>query len=325
MRKTKDALVLAVDLGGTKIRVAIISERMQVLAREHHDTLADEGPKAVVGRIFAAIDRLLRSNEVSPGQLGSISLAAAGAIDIEQGLVTSSPNLPGWRNVPLRDMVAEKYGVTTFLIHDANAAALGEQRLGAGRGVKNLVYLTVSTGIGGGIIVDGQLYSGARGGAGEIGHMTIDVNGPLCSCGNTGCLEVLASGKAVAREAVRRINSGEQSSLTEMVAGNLATITAEKVSLAAENGDPLANAVITQAATYLGVGLVNVVNIFNPEMIIIGGGLSKMGDRLLKPARQVVQARAFALSAQTVRMVTAQLGDDAGLLGAAIFALSQKP
>jgi glucokinase len=256
-------------------------------------------------------------------QLHSISLAAAGAIDIDKGLVTLSAHLPGWHDIPLRDMVKEKYRVNTFLINDASAAALGEHHFGVGRGVNNFVLLTLGTGIGGGVIINGELYSGPCGSAGEIGHTTIDVNGPRCSCGNVGCLEVLASGTAVAQEAVRRISQGERSSLTKILNGKVGDITAKEVSLAAQNGDSLALEVISQAATYLGVAMVNLVNIFNPEMIIIGGGMAQMGDLLLDTARQVVKERAFPLSAQAVRIVTAELGDNAGVLGAAIFARQQ--
>jgi len=182
----------------------------------------------------------------------------------------------------------------------------------------------VSTGIGGGIIIDGRLYFGSSGGAGEIGHTTVDVNGPRCNCGNIGCLEMLASGTAVAKEVIKRIRQGERSSLTEIVGGKIENITAEEVSMAAQDGDCLASEVILKAATYLGVGIANLVNIFNPEMIIIGGGMAKMGDLLLNPARQVVRERAFQLSAQAVRIVPAQLGDDAGVLGAAVFAFQQE-
>ena len=314
--------VLAIDLGGTKIIAAIISSK--VVAKEYQLTLAEEGPQSVIKRVLSMIDHLLSLRNLDPSQLDSISIAAAGAIDIEKGLVTLSPNLPGWRDIPLRDMVGEKYGVNTFLINDASAAALGEHHFGAGKGVSNLIMLTVGTGIGGGIIINGKLYLGPSGSAGEIGHMTIDVNGPKCSCGNIGCLERLVSGTAVAEEAIRRLSQGEKSSLTEIVGGKIKSITAEKVSLAAQNGDSLALEVISKAATYLGIGLVNLVNIFNPEMIIIGGGLAKMGDLLLEPARRVVRERAFQLSARLVRIVPAQLGDDAAVLGAAIFARQQK-
>jgi len=320
--KEAEKPVLAIDLGGTKIITAIISSK--VIAKEYQLTLAEEGPQSVIKRELSMIDHILSLRNLDPSQLDSISIAAAGAIDIEKGLVTLSPNLPGWRDIPLRDMVGEKYGINTFLINDASAAALGEHHFGAGKGVSNLIMLTVGTGIGGGIIINGKLYLGPSGSAGEIGHMTIDVNGPKCSCGNIGCLERLVSGTAVAEEAIRRLSQGEKSSLTEIVGGKIKSITAEKVSLAAQNGDSLALEVISKAATYLGIGLVNLVNIFNPEMIIIGGGLAKMGDLLLEPARRVVRERAFQLSARLVRIVPAQLGDDAAVLGAAIFARQQK-
>ncbi len=313
--------VLAIDLGGTKIAAAVI-DGSQVVAREYVPTLAAEGPEAVISRIFTAADRLLGAGKLSVSKLDSVSIAAAGGVS-NDGVITSSPNLPGWSNVPLRDIVRKRYGVDVFVVNDASAAALGEHRLGAGRGTKNLVYLTVSTGIGGGIIINGRLYLGAGGCAGEVGHMTVDINGAGCACGSYGCLEVLASGTAVAKEAIRRIGSGEKSTLAGMV-GKPEDITAEKVAEAARGGDGLAADVIRRAAAALGVGLVNVANIFNPEMIVIGGGMSKMGEMLLAPAREVVMSRAFKLCAQAVRIVPAQLGDDAGLLGAAVFAREQK-
>jgi len=315
--------VLAIDLGGTKIIAAIISNQGRVIAREYYLTLAEEGAQSVINRTLSAIDRLLSLGKIDSSQLNSISIAAAGAINFEKGLVNSSPNLLGWYDIPLKDIIKGKYRVNTLLINDASAATLGEHRFGVGKGVNNLIYLTVSTGIGGGIIINGKLYSGPCGSAGEIGHMTIDVNGPRCSCGNIGCLEMLASGTAVAREAIRRIRQGERSSLTEIVEGEIESITAEKVGVAAQGGDSLALEVILKAANYLGVGMVNLVNIFNPEMIIVGGGMAKMRNLLLDPARQIVRERAFQLPAQAVSIVPAQLGDDAGVLGAAVFAFQQ--
>ena len=326
MQETKksELPVLAIDLGGTKMITAIISNKGQVMAKERCLTLADEGPEAVIKRIFSTVDHLLGLRNLDSSQLDSISIAAPGPLDFDKGLVTSPPNLPGWHDIPLRDIVKEKYKVNTFLINDANAAALGEHHLVAGRGINNLIFLTVGTGIGGGIIINGRLYSGASGSAGEIGHITIDVNGPRCNCGNIGCLEALASGTAVAKEVIKRIRQGERSSLTEIVGGKIENITTEEVSIAAQDGDSLASEVILKAATYLGVGIANLVNIFNPEMIIIGGGMAKMGDLLLNPARQVVRERAFQLPAQAVQIVPARLGDDAGVLGAAVFAFQQE-
>jgi len=321
--RKRELPVLAIDLGGTKIITAIFSGG-QVIAKERCLTLADEGKQSVINRLLSSIDYILSLENIDSSQLGSISIAAAGAIDFERGLITLSPNLPGWHDVLLRDIVKEKYKVNTLLLNDASAAALGEHRFGVGRGVSNLILLTIGTGIGGGIIINGRLYNGPSGSAGEIGHMTIDVNGPKDRCGNIGCLETLASGTAMAREAKRRIAQGERSSLVDMVAGKIEDITAEKIGVAAQNGDTLALDVIAEAGTYLGVGMVNLVNIFNPEMIVVGGGVANLGDLLLDPARQVVRERAVQIAARAVRIVTAQRGDEAGVCGADVFALEQR-
>ena len=316
--------LLAIDLGGTKILAALISAEGKILARKQNPTLADDGAQPVINRILVTIDQLLSQEKISPSQLDSISIAAAGTIDMESGVVTLAPQIPGWRDIPLRDIVQEKYGAKTFLINDASAAALSEHQLGAGKGINNLIYITVSTGIGGGIIIDDKLYFGANGSAGELGHITIDANGPRCTCGNIGCWQMLASGTAVAEEAARRIGQGEGSSLIEITGGKIEKITAEKVEMAARGGDSLAREVILRAATHLGVGMVNLIHIFNPAMIIVGGGMSKMSGLLLQPARQIIRERAHRLSAQAVRIVSSQLGDDAGVLGAAVFARQQR-
>ena len=316
--------VIAIDLGGSKIAVGIVSPKYQILARAHHPTLANEGVDSVINRIVLAVKQISSSNSLALSQLDGIGIAAAGAIDLHKGIVTLSPNLPGWHDVPLGDIISEELNVRTWLINDADAEALGEHRFGIGKGINNLIYLGVGTGIGGAVIIDGKLYIGVCGSAGEIGHMTIDSSGPKCECGNIGCFEMLASGKAMAREATERIGHGERSSLSEIVSDRLANITAKEVALAAQKGDSLATEVISNAATYLGIGLVNLVNIFNPAMIIVGGGVANMGDRLLEPARQMVREKAFPVSAAAVRIVATELGDDAGLLGAAFFAFNQE-
>ncbi len=321
--KKQERPVLAIDIGGTKIAMAIISEQGEVIARQTLPTLASEGPPAVIERILSGIDRLLKAGNLRPSQLSAISLATAGVIDIRKNLVTTSPNLPGWHNVPLRGIIAEKYRIPTYLLNDADAAALGEHHFRAGRRPNTLILLTLGTGIGGGIIIDGRLYLGSTGSAAELGHMVIDVNGPVCACGRNGCLEALASGSAVAREAISRVRRGGLSALIKMVDGKIENITAETVHLAAKEGDELASEVINQAAYYLGIGVVNLINIFNPEMVVIGGSMADMGDLLLQPVRQMVAERAFPLYSQTVQIVPAQLGNDAGLFGAAIFALEQ--
>ncbi len=319
-RKKQKSLVIAVDLGGTKILAALVSRDGRIVARERRLTGAEGGPRVVIDRLCGAIDALLEREKIDISQLQGISVSAAGGIDDKKGVVTKSPNLPGWHDIPLRDMVKERYNLTTFLINDASAAALGEHRFGVARDARNFVLLTIGTGIGGGIVIDGKLYHGAVGSAGELGHMTIDVNGPVCKCGNIGCLEVLASGTAMAEEARRRIKQGEPSILADLVGGNIDTISGKEVGDAAEKGDALALDVIRHAATYLGIGMVNLVNIFNPEMIVVGGGVSSLGELLLAPARRLVQERAFPVSARAVKIVLAKLGNEAGILGAAAYA-----
>ena len=321
---TNQKPVLAVDLGGTKILAAVVLPDGKIISRNYCLTMADEGPEAVSDRILFAVDRAIAQAKLKTSELIGIGIAAAGILDTNRGIVTTSPNLPYWRNVPLRDIVANKSGVATYMINDASAAALGEHRFGAGMGFDNMIYLTVGTGIGGGIIIDGELYSGTDGCAGEVGHMTIEVDGPQCHCGNFGCLEALASGWAVAKSAITHINNGGESSIIELVDGRLESITAETVAVAARRGDRLAADIVSEAAKYLGVGLSNLVNIFNPELIVIGGGLSKMGDMLLKPARKVLRKRAFQLPAGTVRVVRARLGSNAGIIGAAAYVFDQK-
>jgi glucokinase len=245
----------------------------------------------------------------------NIVIAAAGAIDSKNGLVTLSPHIPAWHDLPLAAIVRGKFAADTYLLNDANAAAIGEHRHGAGRGLTDVIFLTVSSGIGGGIIINNEIYEGAGGGAGEIGHMTIDINGPKCPCGSTGCFEVMASGKAMAREAKRRIKAGEDSRLTQIVE-EIENITAREIKEAAETGDVLAVKVINDIAFNLGVGLANVINIFNPEMIIIGGGLANFGEMLLSPARKTAKERAFPYMASIAKIVRGELGDDAGVVGA---------
>ena len=317
-------LIVGVDLGGSKIRVILSDPRGNILALEHRDTRARQGPEAVIGRLTQSMRRVLASGATFPAEILGIGIGAPGACEVETGIITASPNLPRWRNVPLRDVIQREFGVPTYLDNDATVAALGEHRFGAGVGVENFIHVTLGTGIGGGVIIGGRVYRGACGAAGEIGHMTIDVNGPRCNCGNIGCWETFASGTAVAREAVARIKAGAESVILELAGGDLKKVSAETVFLAAQKGDGLGRELIQRTGYYLGVGLVNLVNIFNPQLILIGGGLSQMGELLLAPAREVVRERAFELAARAVRIEMARLGADAGVLGAVALVLEER-
>lgn len=318
-----DQWYVGVDLGGTKIAVGLVREG-RVVASLSTDTEADGGPNHVIGRILRAIDDLLVQQRVDRRQVAGIGVGAPGPLDSRTGTVITAPNLPGWDHVPLRDIIAESLDLPAAIENDANAAALGEARFGAARGAANMIFVTVSTGIGGGIVINHKLMTGATGAAGEIGHMVLDVNGPRCGCGNYGCWEALASGTAIARDARRAVEAGQRTAIAMMAQGSSEGITARTVYLAAIEGDRVAQHILGQASFYLGVGFTNLLNLYNPEVIVIGGGLAKMGDLLIGPALDHVRARAFAPAVQAVRFAPAALGDEAGVLGAAALLMNHQ-
>lgn len=316
-------LILGVDLGGTKILTAVANSQGKMLSRDHSITPAQKGHKAVIQSILESVHRALGRADVAISDLIVVGVGAPGLLNPETGILFTSPNLPGWRDVPLRDIIQEKLGKKTFLINDANAAALGEFYFGAARGARNFIYITISTGIGGGIVIDGKIYSGAIGAAGEVGHMTVDDDGPICNCGNRGCWETLASGTALAREARHRIEEGVRTSILEYADGDVEKVNPQVINSAARQGDSLAKELIGRTGYYVGVGLANLVNIFNPELIVIGGGLSNIGDMLFEPAFKVAGERAYKEAFQAVRFASAELGRNSGVLGAAAFALQE--
>jgi len=318
-----DDLILGVDLGGTKILTAVTNSQGKMLSRDHSITPAQKGHEAVIQSILESAHRALEEANIAISEIFAIGIGAAGISNPEAGILFTSPNLPGWQNVPLRDIIQSKLGKKAFLINDANAAALGEFYFGAARGARNFIYITLGTGIGGGIVIDGKIYTGAIGAAGEVGHMTIDDNGSICNCGNRGCWEMLASGTALAREAKHRIEEGARTSILEYADGDIEKVTAQVIHSAAEQGDSLAKELIARTGYYVGVGLVNLINIFNPELIVIGGGLSNIGDMLLEPAFKTAGERAYKEAFQAVRFASAELGRNSGVLGAAAFALQE--
>jgi glucokinase len=321
MHQHVEPLVLGIDLGGTKILSAVSDSEGKMLSRDHSITPAVKGTEAVIQSITESVHRALEQASVDISELDAVGVGVPGLASPETGILFTSPNLPGWRDVPVRDILERKLGKKTFLINDANAAALGELHFGAARGAHDFIYVTISTGIGGGIVIDGDIYTGTLGAAGEVGHMTIDDKGPLCNCGNRGCWETLASGTALAREARHRIKQGVKTRILDYADGDIEEVTAQVIHAAAVHGDSLAKELITQTGYYVGVGLANLINIFNPELIVIGGGLANIGDMLLGPAYEVAEERAFGPALRAVRLAPAELGRDSGVLGAAVFAL----
>lgn len=268
----------------------------------------------VAGR---AAEQALTQAGVEMRDLDGVGLSCAGIVDIVAGVVVYSPNVAALRRTPLRSMLSERLGRDVNMANDATLAALGEWQFGLNRSVSDLVYVTVSTGIGGGIIAGGRLLQGACGAGGEVGHMTIDVNGPPCPCGRSGCWEALGSGRALAERTVARLEEGETSVIGELSGGEMDNVDAHMVAIAAHEGDALALEMIESTAFYVGVGLGNLINIFNPSMVVIGGGLTKIGERLLGPAARIARERAYVTAAGEVDIRTALLGDDSPLLGAA--------
>lgn len=314
---------LAVDLGGTKLLVGLVDHHGRVLARQRIAT--PPGGPAAVARAIRALARSLRA-DAGPvgGTIAGAGVAVAGPTDHERGVIYDPPNLAGWgRETSFGPLLARELEGTVQIENDANAAALGEAWVGAGRGVPDLVYITVSTGIGGGLILGGRLHRGANGTAGEIGHVVVDPDGPLCHCGNRGCLEVLASGTALARQARDAVGRGAPTSL-QALAAHPGELTAAAIAAAARAGDALAVRLYREAGTRIGVALGNLVALLNPKMIIVGGGVSNAGDLLFRPLRDAIRARVYPRPALEVVVVApAALGDDVGIIGAAALVYSR--
>lgn len=315
--------VLGIDLGGTNIVAGCVREdghALEGLCSE--PTRPEEGPDAVVDRIVAlarrAQDTLRR--QVPGAELLGVGVGAPGPLDRARGVVLLTPNL-GWRDMPLRDRIGATLNLDAALDNDANCAVLGEWWRGAAQGCRHAVGFTLGTGVGGGLIVDGRLYHGASDVAGEVGHITIDANGRRCNCGNEGCLEAYASGPAIARRAVEALAAGAASTLAEVPPE---TVTAQHVYQAAAAGDPLARDVVRDTARYLGAGVATLVNIFNPEVVVICGGVTLAGEGLFGPLRQEVNRRAFRPAVEACRIVPGELVHSAGVYGAARAFLEQR-
>lgn len=315
-------LALAVDIGGTRTRAALINRDGQILARASVATEPQQGVDAGLARMAAAMRQVI--GQTRPEQIAGIGLGSAGLIDSHRGILYSPANLPGWHNVPLRDYVQHAFALPALIGNDANLAALGEHRFGAGRGCDDMIYMTISTGIGGGVICGGKLFNGGSGFAGEVGHHTIDANGPLCNCGNIGCLEMLASGTGMARAAHAALAAGEPSLILDLAGGDPAAITAETIARAAAQGDALAQRIIEQTGVYVGVGVINLLHLFDTNLFVLGGGVSNIGEPLFGAIRRTVSARSFTIKRKNVPIVAAALGDDVGLLGAAALVFGQE-
>ena len=317
--------VLGIDIGGTNLVVGNVAEDGSVLhALGTEPTHAEAGATAVVDRLVELAERAIaRTRREVPGaQIVGVGVGAPGPLDTRSGVVLLTPNL-GWVNMPLRKIIHDRLGLPTALDNDANCAVLGEWWVGAARGARHAIGITIGTGIGGGLVLDGKLYHGASDVAGEIGHTTIDTEGRRCKCGNYGCLEAYASGPNIAMRAIEAAEAGAETSLSRLVDGDLRKITAQTVYEAAREGDELALEVVNDTAKFLGIGIANLLNIFNPEVVVVCGGVTLAGDHLFVPLRREVARRAFKPAVQACRIVPGELLNTAGVYGAARVFLDQ--
>jgi glucokinase len=304
-------VLLGIDIGGTKCAVVLGTAEGEIVDRQQMETDAESGPDAIVARLITLATEVAGSRKAKDG-IVAIGISCGGPLDRKTGLVYSPPNLPGWDAVPVRARFEKAFpGLPIVLENDANATALAEWRWGAGRRTQNMVFVTMGTGIGGGLILDGNLYHGTNDLAGELGHQTILLNGPVCGCGKRGCLEALASGPAIARLAQESLQFARGKKLVAHAGGRPAGITARHVIECAKEGDGFCRSVLTEAGTYMGVGLANIIQILNPERIVLGTIAVHAGDLILDPIRQAVSDYAWERSHSVCEIVPAELGDRA--------------
>lgn len=311
--------ILGIDVGGTNLVAGCVSaDGSRLVGLLSEPTRAEEGADGVVGRLVALARRSMDAlGRAVPGAaVSGVGVGSPGPLDTRKGLVLLTPNL-GWVDFPLRDRVGAALHLPATLDNDANCAILGEHWQGAARGTRQAVGMTIGTGIGGGLILDGRLFHGASDCAGEIGHTTIEVNGRKCACGNYGCLEAYASGPAIARRAVEAVERGAESSLRELVDRGPGAVTAQAVYEAATAGDGLAREVVQDTARILGAAIANLVNVFNPEVVVVCGGVTLAGESLFAPLRREVVRRAFRPAVEVCRIVPGALTGSAGVYGAA--------
>lgn len=308
--------VVGVDLGGTKIYTALVDLEGNIIKEKTVETLAHEGEQAVMGRIVDTINYVIDGTDKD--LIKSIGIGSPGPLDVKNGIIIENSNLP-FKNFAIVKTIKETYDLPTYLDNDANVATLGEFMFGAGKGTENMVFITASTGIGGGAVLNGKLFRGSTGNALEVGHMTVATEGPRCGCGNLGCAEALGSGTAIGKRAKEAVLSNVVTSLK-----NYENVTAKEVFKEAANGDRVAKNILNTSLTYLGIAVANAITNFDPEKVVVGGGVVNGGDIVIDTIRNVVEERCMAAFVENCTIEKAVLGGKAGVLGAAALAITEK-
>lgn len=315
----KAGMVGAIDMGATHMSIALADFTARIVHETEFPFDIKNGPEVCLATAYQNLLKLLESHGLSLSNLTAVGIGVPGPVITDAGMVVSPPIMPGWDRYPIRESLEKLFGCPVTLNNDAELGALGEWAYGAGRGEKNVAYIKVGSGIGAGLILNKQIYGGTTGAAGEIGHLTIDENGPLCSCGNRGCLEAFAGGNAIAKQGQLLVQSGKRTLLSELP---LEKITAHEVAEAARRGDLHAQEILRRAGTFIGIAIAGLINLFNPSIVIIGGGVAQIGDILTTPIRQAVRERAMHASEQSVRITTGMLGRRSLLIGAIVQAIN---
>ena len=318
-----EAFYLAgIDLGITKVISVIIDLHGNILSKAKLDIDINAGKDRIIEQMFTVTRRVFsNTNELIRNKLAGIGISLSGIIDTKKGLSVFSPSMPNWHNVPIVQLFQNEFHLPVFIENDARAMALAEARYGAGRDYDNLFCINIGHGIGSGIIINKELYRGKTLTAGEFGHMTLVPSGPLCHCGNRGCLDVMAGGHAIAASAIRVVSSGVNTLIKELVEGDIKKITAEVVAHAAKEGDDIALQLLNEVGRYLGIAIASIINLLNPELIVIGGGVSKAGEFFFEEIKNVIKKRAFTTMVKTPEIVTSSLNEDASSIGAAALVL----
>jgi len=305
--------VVGVDLGGTKIYTALVNLDGEIVKEVTVKTEAEKGDKVVLEKLLKTIDDVLEN--VNLDEVKAIGVGSPGPLDVEKGLIVYTPNLP-FKNFNIVSPIKERYNIDTYLDNDANVATLSEYMFGAGKGSRNMVFVTVSTGIGGGAILNGNIFRGSTSNALEIGHITVMQGGPRCGCGNTGCAEALASGTAIMKRAKEALDSKVDTTLR-----NYETVTAKEVFVEAERGDKVSQDILNNALSYLGITIANIANSFDPDKIVIGGGVSEAGRIVFDMIDKEMDRRCLKTIYNHCKIEKAMLGGKAGVLGAAALAI----
>ena len=305
--------VVGIDLGGTKIYTALVDLEGNIIKEKTVETLAHEGEEAVLGRILDTVYYVIDGTDRE--LISSIGIGSPGPLDVKKGMIVETPNLP-FKNFELVKVIKEKFELPTYLDNDANVATLGEFMFGAGKGTENMIFITASTGIGGGAVLNGKIYRGSTGNALEVGHMTVSTTGPRCGCGNVGCAEAFGSGTAIGKKGKDAVVSNVETTLK-----NYDEVTSKEVFIEAANGDRVAKEILHESLTYLGIAVANVIVNFDPEKVVIGGGVINGGDIVLETVKEVVAARCMKTFVDNCSIEKALLGGKAGVLGAAALAI----